>query len=326
MQFSVTDLRLFIAVAELLNLTRAAQRCHLSLPAVSNRIHAMEQQAGCRLLERQARGVCLTAAGETFARHARVMLLEADSLDSALRDFASGTQGHLTILANTTAITEFMPAVLAGFLSTHPLVSVSLREQANHEIARAVREGRADLGVVAGDLDLSGLSSVHFATDRLMLVAPRAHSLGRRTGVSFAEVVEHPIVGFYEGSTLQSFLAGRVEAMGRPPLRCRVQVNSFEALCLMVEAGVGLAIAPDSVTGRYANRMRIAVVPLSDPWAVRERYVITRDVERAPVTLRDLVAAIRAFHPARTRAPETGNAEAASVIGHTDEELSLPTS
>lgn len=300
MQFSVTDLRLFVAVAELLNLTRAAQRCHLSLPAVSNRIHAMEQQAGCRLLERQPRGVGLTAAGETFARHARVMLLEAESLDSALRDFAGGLQGHLTILANTTAITEFMPTLLAGFLASHPRVSVSLREQANHEIARAVREGRADLGVVAGDLDLSGLASVHFATDRLMLVAARSHPLAQRGIVSFSEVIEHPMVGLYEGSTLQKFLEGRVEATGRPPMRSRVQVNSFEALCLMVEAGVGLAIAPDSATSRYTNSMAIAVVPLTDSWAVRERYLITRDPERAPSTLRDLVAAIRAHHDGGT--------------------------
>ena len=298
MQFSVTDLRLFIAVAELLNLTRAAQRCHLSLPAVSNRIHAMEQQAGCLLLERQARGVSLTLAGETFARHARVMLLEAESLSSALRDFAGGQQGHLTILAYTTAVTEFLPAVLARFLASHPQVSVSLKEQANHEISRAVREGRADLGMVAGDLDLTGLTSFHFATDRLMLVAALSHPLARQTRVSFAEVIEHPMVGFYEGSTLHGFLAGRVEAMGRPPLRTRVQVNSFEALCLMVQAGVGLAIAPESAAARYAVSMRIAVIPLSDSWALRERYLIMRDPAHAPATLRDLVADIRAHRTA----------------------------
>lgn len=301
MQFSAVDLRLFVAVAELLSLTRAAQRCHLSLPAVSNRIHAMEKQAGCRLFERQARGVRLTPAGETFARHARAMLLEADSLQSALRDFTGGKQDHLTILANTTAVTEFMPAVLAEFLAAHPHVSVSLKEQANHEIARAVREARADLGVVAGDLDLTGLTSVHFASDRLVLVAARSHPLASRPRVPFAEVIEHPMVGLYEGSSARAFLAGRVEAMGRPPVHVRVQVNSFEALCLMAEAGVGLAIAPESVARHYARTMRIAAVALADAWAIRERYLITRAEARAPATLRDLIAHIRAHHGTRGR-------------------------
>lgn len=292
MQLSLTDLRLFVAVAELGNLTRAAQRCHLSLPAVSSRIQALEAQGRCALLLREARGVRLTPAGEAFARHARVMLLEADSLGATLHGFAGGLQGHVTVLANTTATTEFMPAVLAGFLATHPLVSVSLKEQANHEIARAVREGRADVGVVAGEMDLSGLASRHFATDELRLVCARSHRLARRARVAFAELLELPAVGLHEGSTIERFLAGQVEAMGRPPRRLRIQVSSFEALCLMAAAGVGVGIAPESAARRYGAAMKLAVVPLSDAWAVRQRHVVVRDDGSRPLHVRDLVEAI----------------------------------
>jgi DNA-binding transcriptional LysR family regulator len=292
MQFSLTDLRLFVAVAELSNLTRAADRCNLSLPAASARIRKIESQASCRLFERHAHGVSLTAAGDVFARYARTVLLETDTLGGALGGFAGGLQGHVTMLANTTAVTELMPVVLARFLVTHPQVSVSLKEQANPEIARAVREGRADLGVLAGDIDLTGLSSVHFATDRLVLVAPRGHRLARRAKASYAEVIAHPTVSLHDGSTINDFLARRVEAMGLPPVRPRVQVNSFEALCLMVEAGVGLGIAPESVARRYQASMKIRLVPLAEPWAVRERHVVVRDIERAPIYLRDLVGSI----------------------------------
>ena len=291
MQLSLTDLRLFAAVAELANLTRAAARCHLSLPAVSQRIQAMERQAGCRLLEREARGVRLTAAGEAFARHARVMLLESEALGATLDAFAGGLQGHVTVLANTTAVTELMPAVLARFLASHPQVSVSLEEQANHEIARAVREGRADLGVVAGEVDLDGLRSTHFATDRLVLVTARSHRLARRARIPYAEVVDLPAVGLHADSTLQAFLRGRIAAMGRAPARPRAQVNGFEAVCLMVEAAVGVAIVPESVARRYGAAMKIAVVPLSDAWADRARYVVVRDGPR-PGYLDELVAAI----------------------------------
>lgn len=293
MQLSLIDLRLFVAVAELSNLTRAAQRCHLSLPAVSSRIRSMEAQARCQLLLRQARGVRLTAAGEQFARHARLMLLEAEAMDVAMGAFAGGLQGHVTVLANTTAVIEIMPSVLARFLAAHPEVSISLKEQANHEITRAVREGRADLGMVAGDVDLSGLLSTHFATDRLVVVCPRGHKLARRARVAYSEVLEHPAVGLHESSTIQDFLNGRVAAMGRPMQRARIQVNSFEALCLMVAAGVGLGIAPESAARRYAQAMAIAVVPLSDAWALRQRYVVVRDLKQRPRYLSDLMDAIR---------------------------------
>lgn len=292
MQLSLTDLRLFVAIAELGSLTRAAERHHLSLPAVSQRIQAMEKQASCRLLERQARGVRLTAAGEAFANHARAMLLEGDALRATLSAFAEGLQGHLTVLANTTAVTELMPAVLAQFLASHPQVSVSLREQANHEVARAVRESRADLGVVAGDIDLAGLRTRHFATDRLVLVTSRGHPLDGCKQIAFADCLDLPMVGLYETSTIQAFLRDRLVALDRTPARPRAQVNSFEAVCLMVEAGVGAAIVPDSVARRYGSTQRIAVVPLTDPWALRHRYVVTRDTPTCPAYLDDLVTAI----------------------------------
>jgi len=292
MQLSLTDLRLFIAIAELSNLTKAAQRCHLSLPAVSQRVQAIEEQVRCRLLERGARGVRLTPAGDAFARHARVMLLEADSMAAALSGFAGGLQGHVAALANTTAVTEIMPTVLAAFLAEHPQVSVDLREQGNTEIVRAVREGRADVGVVAGELDLSGLESRHFDTDRLMLVTARTHALARRAKVAFAEVIDQPMVGLYEGSTIQEFLASVVEASGRPPVRPRAQLKSFDAVCLMAEAGVGVGVVPASVARRHAQRLKIKLIPLSDAWALRKRFVLTRELAARPGYLRDLVDAI----------------------------------
>jgi DNA-binding transcriptional LysR family regulator len=289
----MTDFQLFATVAELSNLTRVAERCNLSLAAVSSRIHAMEERANCKLLERRARGVALTPAGETFARHARVMLLEAEALGADLSGFTGGSQGHVVILANTTAVTEFMPTVLAGFLVSHPHVSITLKEQSNHEIARAVREGRADIGVVGGEVDLAGLSAVHLATDRMVLVARHGHPLAERERVAFIDVVEEPMVGMREGSSVQEFIAWQVQAAGHTPVRPRVHVNSYESVCLMVEAGVGIAIVPESAALRYGGSMRLAVVPLSDAWALRERSLLMRTAVSVPGYLRDLVEHIR---------------------------------
>jgi DNA-binding transcriptional LysR family regulator len=102
-------------------------------------------------------------------------------------------------------------------------------------------------------------------------------------------------VALYDSSTIQRFLAERIETMGRPPARPRVQGNSFEAVCLMADAGVGVGVVPGSVARRLASTLRIRAVPLSDPWALRKRYVVSRELATRPqyVHVRDLVRAIR---------------------------------
>lgn len=298
MHLSLADLRLVDAVAELANLTRAAERVHLSLTAASTRMRAIEAQAGLPLLERQARGVKLTPAGEAFAHHARQMLRQAEALKSELQEYGGGLQGLVRVFANTTAVTEFLPEILAGFLAAHPRVSVGLREHANQEIARGVREGRADLGIAAGTLDTQGLQAFHFATDRLVLVCARRHRLARRARATLAEVLERePLVGLQEGSTIERFLSRVVQDLGLPAPRLRVQVSSFDAMCRMVEAGVGLGIAPESAALRHQSAgMAIALVPLADDWARRERYLLTRAGQRLPAYAQELIERICAHH------------------------------
>lgn len=292
MHLNLTDLRLFMAVAELGNLTHAAQRCSLSTAAASTRIRAMEEQANCLLLVRLPRGVRLTPAGETFAQHARQMLRESQLLAQQLRQYAGGLQGHINILANTTACTEIMPTVLAAFLAEHEKVSVRLKEGGNAEIAHAVREGRADLGVLAGNLDFTGLRTWRFASDRIVAVMPLGHPWSERSTVSFAEVMEQPFIGLNTGSSLRDYLGDRAAFMGLSAVQPRVEVGSFEAMCLMVEAGIGISLAGESVVRRYLPRHRLAVVALADDWGIRHRYVVVRDAKNTPYYLEALVDCI----------------------------------
>ncbi|MDR0203252.1 MAG: LysR family transcriptional regulator [Delftia acidovorans] len=292
MHLSLTDLRLFMAVAQTQNLTQAAQLCHLSTAAASARIRALEGQADCLLLQRMARGVRLTPAGEAFAQHARLMLRESQLLAQQLKQYAGGLQGHVNILANTTACTELMPSVLARFLADHQQVSVRLKEGGNAEVVRAVREGRADLGVLAGDLDFSGLRAWCFAEEKIVAVLPAAHAWAGRAGLSFLEVMEQPFIALNTGASLRDFLWEKAASMGLAAVQPRVEVGSFEAMSLMVEAGIGLAIAGESVMRRYMLGHRIALVPLTDAWSLRRRYVVIRDARNHPAYLEDLVDSI----------------------------------
>jgi DNA-binding transcriptional LysR family regulator len=295
MQFDLTDLRLFVLTAQERNLTRAAARQHLSLAAASARIKSLEAQAGLPLLERQARGVRLTPPGEAFAHHARSVLRQSELLRAELREYGGGLRGHLRVFANTTAVSDFLPEILPGFLAAHPRVNIDLQEKPNAEIALGVRDGHADLGIVAGRVDTLGLEAIHFSTDRLMLVTPRRHRLARRRRVAFAETLDEDAVGMHHGSTLQTFLAQVTDALGKP-LKLRIQLASFDAMCRMIGAGVGVGIVPESAARRNRESMGLALVELKDAWSVRERYILVRDRAALPGYARDLVDTLLAHY------------------------------
>lgn len=295
MQFDLTDLRLYVQTAEALNLTRAAAAQHLSLAAASARIKALEAHAGLPLFYREARGVRLTPAGEAFLHHARGVLRQTEQLRLDLQEYTGGLRGHLRVLANTTAVTDFMPEILPPFLAANPRINVDLQEKPNAEIARGVLDGRADLGIVAGQIDTLGLQAIHFSTDRLVLATARGHRFARRKSIAFADTLDEDAVGMQHGSTIQAFLAQVTERLGKP-LRLRIQLASFDAMCRMIGAGVGIGVVPVSAARRNQQAMKLALIELTDAWAVRERYVLVRDQAALPPYAQALVDTLVAHY------------------------------
>ena len=295
MQFDLTDLRLFVLSAEECNLTRAAARQHLSLAAASARIKALEAQTGLPLFYREARGVRLTPPGEAFLHHARGVLRQTEQLRTDLQEYSGGLRGHVRVFANTTAVTDFLPEILPGFLSANPRVNVDLQEKPNPEIARGVLDGRADIGIVSSQVDTLSLQAIHFSTDRLVLVTSRRHRFARRRRIAFAETLDEDAVGMQQGSTLQTFLAQVTDKLGKP-FKLRIQLSSFDAMCRMIGAGVGVGIVPESAARRNQNSMNLALIELLEPWSVRERYILVREHEALPAYAQSLVDAICAHY------------------------------
>jgi DNA-binding transcriptional LysR family regulator len=288
MHFDLNDLRLFLLAADEGSLTKAAAKHHLSLAAASARIKALEVQADMPLLYREARGVRLSPPGQAFLHHARLILHQVDQLQGELHEYGGGLRGHLRVFANTTAVTDFLPELLPHFLAENPRVNIDLQEKPNAEIARGVQDGRADLGIVAGQVDTLGLERLHFSTDRLVLATALGHPLAQRSELAFAETLDEDAIGMQPGSTLQMFLAQVTERLGKP-MKLRIQLSSFDAMCRMIGAGVGVGIVPESTALRYQQAMGLALVSLSDAWCVRERYVLTRDRAALPAYAQSLI-------------------------------------
>jgi DNA-binding transcriptional LysR family regulator len=234
-----------------------------------------------------------TQAGRTLLQHARLILQQAERLREDLSAYAGGLAGQIRVLSNTNALTEFLPEALSSFLAAHRNVSVDLEERLSDEIVGMVAEGVADLGIVAGTVDVSALETYRFRKDRFVLVVARDHPLAGRSQVAFAEVLDHDFVGLDRASALQRFLAAKAAPSGRP-LRLRVQLRSFDAVCRMVECRVGIGIVPETTARRVARTMAISAVALSDAWALRELTICIRSFAELPPYARQLVEHLRA--------------------------------
>ncbi|MBK4987413.1 LysR family transcriptional regulator [Pseudomonas sp. S36] len=288
MHFDLADLRLFIHIGESPSLTQGARRAHLSPAAASARIKALEAQLDTRLLYRDSRGVELTPAGLTLLTHARLVMRQVDYLKAEFTQFGGDSAGHIRIFANTTAVTEFLPEVLAGFLAQRPGVTVDLQERLSRDIVRGVLDGSTDMGIIAGPVEASGLQVMHFSTDRLVLIVPAGHELAGRRQITLKQTLAYQHIGLHDGSTLLTFLRDQVERMGET-LGLRIQLSGFEAICRMVEAGVGIGIIPESSASRHSHTMNLVTIALDEPWAERERSILVRELEALPGTVRALI-------------------------------------
>ena len=291
MRFDLVDLALFRHVVEAGSITHGAERAHLALAAASTRIRNMEEALGAALLVRSRQGVTPTQAGRTLLQHARSILRQSERLREDLGAYAGGLAGQIRVLSNTNA-QEFLPEALSSFLAAHPHVSVDLEERLSDEVVGLIAEGVGDLGIVAATVDVSTLETYPFRKDRFVLVVARDHKLGKRTKIPFAQVLDHEFVGLDRASALQRFLADKAARIGQP-LRLRVQLRSFDAVCRLVECNVGIGIVPETTARRVGSTMAITAVALSDAWAERDLTICVRDFSELPPYARQLVEHLR---------------------------------
>ncbi|MBZ0141434.1 MAG: LysR family transcriptional regulator [Pseudorhodoplanes sp.] len=293
MRFDLIDLSLFRHVVEAGSITHGAARAHLALGAASTRIRNMESTLGTALLTRGRQGVRPTPAGRTLLQHARTILAQAEILREDLGVYAVGLVGQVRVLSNTNALTEFLPDTLSAFLAIHRHVSIDLEERLSDEIVDLIAEGVADIGIIAGTVDAGRLTTYPFRSDRFVLVVAPDHPLAQQSKIGFVDVLDYDFVGLDRASALQRFLAAKANRIGRP-LRLRVQLRSFDAVCRLVEHNVGVGIVPETTARRAQKAAAIKIVELADAWAPRDLTICVRDFEALPPYAQQLVDHMRA--------------------------------
>jgi DNA-binding transcriptional LysR family regulator len=245
----------------------------------------------------------VTPAGDVMVRHGLALLQHLERLGHEVTDLREGHTRHVRLCTSTAALNQFLPPLLAGFADRHPDIRVDLEEQVTTAVVAALREGRCDLGIFVEGPAVDDLSPQVFAQDELVLVLPRGHTLARsRKPVAFDTVLDQDLIGMNPGAALLQSLQSAAEQRGLP-LRLRMQVRSFDAVCHLVAAGLGISVLPRAAVEPLAQAMGLTCRTLTDDWASRRLMIAVgagRQADEAVSTLMAHLTQTRAAS-ARTR-------------------------
>ena len=285
----IDSLALFVRAAELRSLTKASEASHIGLAAASRRMALLEHRFKTALLERSPRGVELTAAGAALLPHARALLVEINQMQAEMRDHANGRKGALRILANTSVLTDALPADLAAFARANPDVRLIVEERLSDEIVRSVQAAEADIGIVVGDSAVEGLDTLLYCIDRLAVVMRTDHPLASVPELSFNDVLGDEVITLEGGASMTRLIAAQAVIAERT-LQVRVQVRSFESICRMVDAGLGVGLLPNQAAQVLAKGLGLTVRQLNEEWAERQMLLCVKRERAAQPSVAKLLA------------------------------------
>lgn len=275
-RFDPTTLRLFITACEEGTLGRAADREGIVPSALSKRISELEEAVGASLLYRQQKGIQPTPAGICLLHHARHVLSEMAVMSAALSHYAQGHQGHLRISANRSSIVQFLPRDIRAYREANPDIRLELHERTSEQVIDDVSGNLSDMGIGTelSGLQVNGLVVTEYHHDQLVAIVAPAHPLSGRASVAFGDTLGFDHVALHKDSPLYKRLEQAAHAV-KGTINYAVHVQSFDAVCRMVEADLGLGIIPNRAISYVAGNQLVAI-PLTDSWATRSFQVVTK--------------------------------------------------
>ncbi|MEQ9345261.1 MAG: LysR family transcriptional regulator [Thalassospira sp.] len=275
-KFDIVTIRLFVAIVRAGSINEAARREHIATSAVSRRIGELEAMLGVKLLRRLPRGVEPTEEGTIFARYGEKLLGDLNHLSNELRDFNAGEKGKIYLAAVTSAILTGLPAFLADFERDFPHITVDVRELTSRESAEAVREGRADLAILADNSPLGNLAHDVFCDDPIWVVTPKGHPLISNADnpkpVKFTEAAKYDIISLHEGGVIDDLISEAASKI-KLDMHPHIKVVRFGSLRQMIAAGLGIGFLRKSSVAGYLGHINIAGAPIADDWAKRQLLI-----------------------------------------------------
>jgi DNA-binding transcriptional LysR family regulator len=265
-------LRYFVAVAELLNFTRAATRLRVAQPALSRQIRDLEDELGAPLLERNSRGVRLTGAGAVFLPEAQAVLQRAGEAAQAVRAVARGERGEIQVGYAPTPTVELLPCTLHAFQNLAPGVRVTLHDLSTEEMLRGLHDGKLDLCLMVRPAAkaMRGLRFELLREYPLCVAMARAHPFAKFRRVTREQLVREPLVAYASADypEYHTMLDDLFRSTGQKH-RVLEEQDSAPALLASVESGRGVAVVPSCMAILAGGRVKLRPLhPLPDPLLV----------------------------------------------------------
>ena len=243
-------LRSSLMVAECGAVTTAAQRLHITQPALTRRLQQLEEQLGAPLLDRGRRGVQLTELGQLAQREGRSIVAHYDLLREQVRAHQQLQGGSVRIGGGATVVSFILPEAIACFQAAHPLVRFQVKEAGSNEVADNVRAGELELGLVTLPVQSRGLDVSRLTRDRIVLVADPDHPLAGSGSISSRELDGMALIGFEGGSAIRQIIDTALRDAG-VEMNVVMELRSIPAILRMVTSTGNLAFV--SHVGVEAN-------------------------------------------------------------------------
>lgn len=260
----VAQLRAFLAVADNGSFSQSAERLHLSQPAVSKRIRALEEDLGVRLLDRIGRRIQLTAAGATLLPRARRILADLDDIETEIRDLTGRVAGVLEIATSHHIGLHRLPPLLRRFDSVYPAVRLEMHFVDSEEASELLERGSAEVAVVT--LDPRGhpqLQAEALWHDPLVFLAAPDHPLAARHRVVLGELAEHTAI-LPDMATFTGRIVAGLFADAGLSLSARLATNYLETVRMMAAVGLGWTVLPATMADERLVALDVAdAVPIA---------------------------------------------------------------
>ena len=298
------QLRTFVAVAELKHFARAASLCNLSQPAVSHQIALLEEEIGAKLLNRAARRVSLTVAGEVFLEEARRILGALDRAHERMQEVARGAVGRIRLGATPTPGLYLLPPVLSKYRGEHESYDLRFEIAPTHELTERVARNDLDMAIVAGPLKSGELQTRVLAQDELVIIAAPTSPLIRARALKPVQLDAEPWVVREEGSDTRRQVAAWWHRHRLAPTRT-MPFAGPDAAKRAVMAGLGITMVSRLTVAEDLASRRLAIVPVKAPLPVREILVVDHPQKHHGAACRAMLQQLERTFQMRAPSPRT---------------------
>lgn len=287
-------MELFKVVAEKKSFSNASEVLHISQPAISQQIQALEEELGVKLFHRTTRKVTLTDEGKLLYKYAiQICNLFVDA-EKSLSDYSGVVKGNLTIGASQTIGEYFLPKYIGSFKELYPLVQISIEIFNTQHIVKAVNEQSLDLGLVEGNMETEGLNITPFLDDELFLIVNSTHPLAIQKTVTFDQLTLFPFVLREKGSGTRQIMEDAIVKAGLDldGLQIIMELGSTEAVKSAVEANLGISILSERTVQKELQFMTLKALRIDGLKIMRKFYIITNPKKYRTTTMEHFLSFI----------------------------------